>query len=380
MAGLVVVATMVMMTMVVAVLLAVVVVSVMRRHASYVRYFSESWKRSQPVSNGYNSGMAIHRRRLLRLAGAAAAAAFPLPALAAGYPTRPVRLLVGFAPSGAADLIARLIAQWLSERLGQPVVVDNRPGAASNIATGMVAHATPDGYTLLNLTTINSWNGSIYKDLDYNFVRDIAPVASMSRAFGALEVHPSVPVKTVAEFIAYAKENPGKLNMGTGGPGSGPHMYGSLFEMMTGVELVPIHYHGTGPAVPDLLSGRLQCLFDLVTSSIGYIKDGKLQPLGVTTAMRYDGLPDVPTIAETVPGYEASGWQGIGAPANTLDEILDTLHGEINAALADPVFRARLVDLGAPVFSSSRAQFKALIAADTEKWAKVVQFANIKAE
>jgi tripartite-type tricarboxylate transporter receptor subunit TctC len=383
-ASMVVVATMVMavlMAMLLARLLAVVVVvSVMRRHASYVRYFSASWKRSHPVSNGYNSGMTIHRRRLLQLAGAATAAAFPLPALAASYPTRPVRLLVGFAPSGAADILARLIAQWLSERLGQPVVVDNRPGAATNIATAMVAHAAPDGYTLLNLTTINSWNGSIYKDLDYNFVRDIAPVASMSRAFGVLEVHPSVPVNTVAEFITYAKESPGKLNMGTGGPGSGPHMYGSLFEMMTGVEFVPIHYHGTGPAVPDLLSGRLQCLFDLVTSSISYIKDGKLRPLGVTTAMRYDGLPNVPPIADTVPGYEASGWQGIGAPANTPDEILDKLHGEINAALADPVFQARLVDLGAPVFSSSRAQFKALIAADTEKWAKVVQFANIKTE
>ncbi len=212
-----------------------------------------------------------------------------MPALALAYPTRPVRLLVGFAPSGAADILARLIAQWLSERLGQPVVVENRPGAAMNIATAMVAHAAPDGYTLLNVTTINSWNGAIYKNLDYNFIRDIAPVASMSRAFGVLEVHPSLPVRTVAELIAYAKENPGKVNMGTGGPGSGPHMYGSLFEMMTGTELVPVHYHGTGPAVPDLLSGRLQCLFDLVTSSIGYIKDGRLRPLGVTTAMDTTG-------------------------------------------------------------------------------------------
>ncbi len=378
-----VVAVMVVVVVAVIVLLILAVrmiVPVMRRHASYVMHFAAGWKRSHLVLNSYNSGMAIHRRRLLQLAGAATAAAFPRPALAADYPTRPVRLLVGFAPSGAADILARLIAQWLSERLGQPVVVDNRPGAATNIATAMVAHASPDGYTLLNVTTINSWNGSIYKDLDYNFIRDVAPVASMSRAGGVLEVHPSLPVKSVAEFIAYAKENPGKLNMGTGGPGSGPHMYGSLFEMMTGVELVPIHYHGTGPAVPDLLSGRLQCLFDLVTSSIGSIKDGKLRPLGVTTATRYDALPDVPPIADTVPGYEASGWQGIGAPANTPEEILDKLHGEINAALADPVFRARLVDLGAPAFSSSRAQFKGLIAADTEKWAKVVQFANIKAE
>ncbi len=324
--------------------------------------------------------MTVRRRSLLQLAGAAAAAALPMPAIALDYPNRPVRLLVGFAPSGAADILARLVAQWLSDHLGQPFIVENRPGAAMNIATGMVAKAPPDGYTLLNVTTINAWNGSIYKDLDYNFVRDIAPVASMSRAFGVLEVHPSLPVKNVAEFIAYAKANPGKINMGTGGPGSGPHMYGSLFEMMTGIDLVPVHYHGTGPAFPDLLSGRLQCMFDLVTSSIGYMRDGRLRPLGVTTAVRYDGLPDVPPIADTVPGYEAAGWQGIGAPASTPEDILDKLHTTVNAALDDATFKARLVDLGAPVFSSSRAAFKALIAADTEKWAKVVKFADIKAE
>ena len=321
----------------------------------------------------------VIRRRFLQLAGAVAAAALPMPALALAYPSRPVRLIVGFAPSGAADILARLVAQWLSDHLGQPFVVENRPGAAMNIATGMVAKAPADGYTLLNVTTINAWNGSIYKDLDYNFVRDIAPVASMSRAFGVLEVHPSLPVKNVAEFIAYAKANPGKINMGTGGPGSGPHMYGSLFEMMTGVDLVPVHYHGTGPAFPDLLSGRLQCMFDLVTSSIGYIRDGKLRPLGVTTAVLYDGLPGVPPIADTVSGYEAAGWQGIGAPAGTPEDILDKLHTTVNAALDDAAFKARLADLGAPVFSSSRAEFKALIAADTEKWAKVVKFADIKA-
>ena len=253
-----------------------------------------------------------------------------------------MRVIVGFAPSGAADILARLIAQRLSERLGQPFVVENRPGAAMNIATGLVAKAPPDGYTLLNVTTINAWNGSLYRHLDYDFIRDITPVASMSRAGGVLEVHPSLPVKTVAEFIAYAKANPGKLNMGTGGPGSGPHMYGSLFEMMTGVEMVPVHYHGTGPAVPDLISGRLQVMFDLVTSSVGYIKAGKLRPLGVTTAAPYDSLPDVPPIAATVPGYEASGWQGLGAPAQTPDEILDKLHGEVNAALGDPTIKARL--------------------------------------
>ncbi len=288
-----------------------------------------------------------------------------------------MRIIVGFAPSGAADILARLIAQWLTDRLGQAFIVENRPGAAMNIATGLVAKSAPDGYTLLNMTTINAWNATLYKKLDFNFIRDITPVASMSRAGGVLEVHPSVPAKTVPEFIAYAKANPGKLNMGTGGPGSGPHMYGELFMMMTGVQLVPVHYHGTGPALPDLLSGRLQVMFDLVTSSIGYIRAGQLRPLGVTTATRYDALPDVPPIGEFVPGYEASGWQGIGAPANTPVDILDKLHGEINAALADPTFKARLADLGAPAFASSRSDFKQLIAADTEKWAKVVAFANI---
>ena len=327
--------------------------------------------------------MTIRRREFLTLAGRVAA----LPALAplvtparaaAPYPSRPARVIVGFAPSGAADILARLMAQRLSERLGQPFVVENRPGAAMNIATGLVAKAPPDGYTLLNVTTINAWNGSLYRHLDYDFIRDIAPVASMSRAGGVLEVHPSLPVKTVAEFIAYAKANPGKLNMGTGGPGSGPHMYGSLFEMMTGVKMVPVHYHGTGPALPDLMSGRLQVMFDLVTSSIGYIKSGKLRPLGVTTAAPFDSLPGVPPIAATVPGYEASGWQGLGAPAHTPDEILDKLHGEVNTALADPAFKARLEALGAPAFASSRSDFKKVIAADTEKWAKVVAFANIK--
>jgi tripartite-type tricarboxylate transporter receptor subunit TctC len=322
--------------------------------------------------------MKLDRRKFLRLgAGAATLPTLPAVVRAESYPSRPVRIVVGFAPSGAADILARLIAQRLTDRLGQPFIVENRPGAAMNIATGLVAKAAPDGYTLLNTTPINAWNATLYKHLDFNFIRDITPVASMSRAGGVLEVHPSVPVKTVAEFITYAKANPGKLNMGTGGPGSGPHLYGALFEMMTGVELVPVHYHGTGPALPDLLSGRLQVMFDLVTSSIGYIRAGKLRPLGVTTAARYDVLPDVPPIADTVPGYEASGWQGIGAPANTPNEILDKLHGEINIALADPTFKARFADLGAPVFASSRSDFKALIEADTAKWAKVVAFANI---
>jgi tripartite-type tricarboxylate transporter receptor subunit TctC len=321
------------------------------------------------------------RRKVLKLAaGAVAAPLAPRSSFALDYPARPARIMVGFAPSGSADIIARVIAQWLSDRLGQPFVVENRPGAATNIATEFVVRAAPDGYTLMEVTTVNAWNATLYGNLNYNFVRDIAPVASLTRTGGVLEVHPSVPVKTVPEFIAYAKANPGKINMGSGGVGSGPHMYGALFEMMTGVELVPVHYHGTGPALPDLLSGRLQCIFDLVTSSIEYIRAGRLRPLGVTTATRYDVLPDVPPIADFVPGYEASGWGGIGAPANTSAEILDRLHDEINAGLADPALSARLADLGAPPFVTSRAAFTKLIEADTEKWAKVVKFANIKAE
>jgi tripartite-type tricarboxylate transporter receptor subunit TctC len=322
--------------------------------------------------------MTLNRRTLLHVAAAAALPALPAAGRAQTYPSRPVRIIVGFAPSGAADILARLIAQRLTDRLGRAFVVENRPGAAMNIATELVAKAPPDGYTLLNVTTINAWNGSLYKHLDYDFLRDITPVASMSRAGGVLEVNPAVPVKSIPAFIAYAKANPGKLNMGTGGPGSGPHMYGSLFEMMTGVQLVPVHYHGTGPAVPDLLSGRLQVMFDLVTSSIGYIKSGKLRALGVTTAGRYEALPDVPPIGQFVPGYEASGWQGLGAPARTPAEILDKLHGEVNAALVDPAFKARLADLGAPAFSTSRDGFRKLIEADTAKWAKVVQFAKIQ--
>ncbi len=325
--------------------------------------------------------MRADRRNILKLAaGAVAAPLAPRSSFALDYPARPARIVVGFAPSGSADIIARVIAQWLSDRLGQPFVVENRPGAATNIATEFVVRAAPDGYTLMEVTTVNAWNATLYGNLNYNFVRDIAPVASLTRTGGVLEVHPSVPVKTVPEFIAYAKANPGKINMGSGGVGSGPHMYGALFEMMTGVELVPVHYHGTGPALPDLLSGRLQCIFDLVTSSIEYIRAGRLRPLGVTTATRYDVLPDVPPIADFVPGYEASGWGGIGAPANTPAEVLDRLHDEINAGLADPALSARLADLGAPPFVTSRAVFTKLIEADTEKWAKVVKFANIKAE
>jgi tripartite-type tricarboxylate transporter receptor subunit TctC len=325
--------------------------------------------------------MHVPRRRFLQFAGGAVAApAFARRAAALDYPTRPVRILVGYAAGGAIDIIARLLGERLSQRLGQPFVIDNRPGAGSNLATEDLIHASPDGYTLLDANAGNTWNATLYDNLRFDFIRDTAPVATIVRTGGVMEVNPSVPAKTVAEFIAYAKANPGKINMASAGPGSGPFMYGELFKMMAGVDLTRVDYRGSGPALPDLISGRLQVMFDLVISSIDQIRAGKLRPLGVTTAKRMDVLPDVPPIADFVPGYEAIGWQGLVAPAHTPAEIIDRLNNEVNAALADPTFKMRLADLGAIAFASSPAEFSKLIEADTEKWAKLVRFANLKAE
>jgi tripartite-type tricarboxylate transporter receptor subunit TctC len=325
--------------------------------------------------------MKLPRRKFLHLAaGAAALPAITRVASAQSYPVRPVHLLAGFPPGGIVDLIARLIGQWLSERLGQQFVIENRPGAGSNIATELVARAKPDGYTLLLVSSVNAWNTAIYDNLNFNFVRDIAPAASIIRTPAVMEVNPSVPAKTVPEFIAYAKANPGKIDMGTGGPGSGQHVYGELFKVMAGVDLITVHYRGAGPALPDLMSGRIQVMFDPVASSIGYIRGGKLRPLGVTTAARVDVLPDVPPIGDAVPGYEASGWDGIGAPANTPPEIVSILNKEVNAALADATFKARLADLGADPFANSPAEFGKFIGEYIEKWGKVIRAANIKAE
>jgi tripartite-type tricarboxylate transporter receptor subunit TctC len=325
--------------------------------------------------------MKLPRRRFLHLAaGAAALPAITRVASAQSYPVRPVHLLAGFPPGGIVDLIARLIGQWLSERLGQQFVIENRPGAGSNIATELVARATPDGYTLLLVSSVNAWNTAIYDNLKFNFVRDIAPIASIIRTPAVMEVNPSVPAKTVPEFIAYAKANPGKIDMGSGGPGSGQHVYGELFKVMAGVDLITVHYRGAGPALPDLMSGRIQVMFDPVASSIAYIRAGKLRPLGVTTATRIDALPDIPPIGDFVPGYEASGWDGIGAPANTPPEIVSILNKEVNAALADAAFNARLADLGADPFANSPAGFGKFIAEYIEKWSKVIRAANIKAE
>jgi tripartite-type tricarboxylate transporter receptor subunit TctC len=289
-------------------------------------------------------------------------------------------LLVGFAAGGPLDTSARLIGQWLSERLGQPFVIDNRPGAGSNLATEIVARAPPDGYTLLEASAANAWNAALYDNLSFNFIRDIALVAGVRRAAGVMEVNPSVPVRTVPEFIAYAKANPGKINMATGGAGSAPHLYGELFKMMAGVDLVTVNYRGSAPALPDLIAGQVQVMFDVVISSIGHIRAGKLKPLGVTTTARLEVLPDVPPISDFLPGYEASSWDGIGAPANTPPEIVEILNKQVNAALADPTFKARLADLGAEPFAGSPAEFGKFIVDYTEKWGKVIRAAGIKAE
>jgi len=323
----------------------------------------------------------LPRRKFLHLAaGTATLPVVSRIAWAETYPARPVHLLAGFPPGGIVDIIARLIGQWLSERLGQQFVIENRPGTGSNIATELVARARPDGYTLLLVSSVNSWNMAIYDNLKFNFMRDIAPIASIIRTPAVMEVNPSVPAQTVPEFIAYAKANPGKIDMGTGGPGSGQHVYGELFKVMAGVDLITVHYRGAGPALPDLMSGRIQVMFDPVASSIGYIRAGKLRPLGVTTAARIDVLPDVPPIGDFVPGYEASGWDGIGAPANTPPEIISILNKEVNAALADATFKARLADLGADPFANSPTGFSQFIVEYTERWGKVIRAAGIKAE
>jgi tripartite-type tricarboxylate transporter receptor subunit TctC len=320
--------------------------------------------------------MEFPRRRFLHLA--AGAAVLPRIALADSYPSRPVRIIVGLPPANSPDIIARLIGGWLSERLGQPFVVENRPGAATNIATELVARAAPDGYTLLLVVAGNTVNGAVFKNLTYDFIRDIAPVASIGGIPLVMAVTPSFPAKTVPEFIAYAKANPGKVTMASSGNGSVLHVAGALFEMMAGVDLLHVPYRNS--MFPDLLSGQVQVVFSPVPAAIGYIQSGKLRALAVSTARRLDVLPDVPTVAEFVPGYEASGWLGVGAPQGTPAEIIDTLNKAVAAGLADQKFRARLSDLGVVVNPMTPAEFASYIASESEKWAKVVEFANIQPE
>ena len=325
--------------------------------------------------------MKLPRRTFLHLAaGAAALPAASRIAKAQAYPSRPVRIIIGFAPGGIAEVVARLIGQSLSERLGQPFIIESRPGAASNIATEAVVRAPPDGYTLLQVSPPAAINATLYERLNFNFIRDIAPVAGMVHGPLVMEVNPSVPVTTVPEFIAYAKANPGKLTMASGGIGTSLHLAGELFKMMASVEMVPVHYRGSAPALTDLIGGQVQVMFDILLSSIEFIRAGKLRPLAVTTATRSEVLPDVPTVGEFVPGYEVSSWQGIGAPRKTPAEIIEKLNREINVALADPKIKAQLADLGNAVIPGSPADFGRLIADETEKWGKVIRAANIKAE
>lgn len=320
--------------------------------------------------------MKIHRRDFLQATTSFAA----LPAIASfaraeTYPTRPVHVIVGFPAGGAADISARLLSQWLAERLGQQFVVETRPGAATNIATEAVARAPADGYTLLLVTQANAVNAALYSKLNFNFIRDIAPVGSVLRVPGVMVVNPSFSARTVPEFIAYARSNPGKINMGSGGIGSAQHLYGELFKMLTDIEMVHVPY--SGQPLTDLIGGRLQVVFNPVPSTISFIKSGKLRALAVTTAMRLDALPDVPTIAESVPGYEASGWFGIGAPKATPVPIVERLNAEINAALKDSKIKARIVDLGGTVLAGSPADFGNLIVDETKKWGTVVKSAGL---
>jgi tripartite-type tricarboxylate transporter receptor subunit TctC len=323
--------------------------------------------------------MKLRRRQFLHLAaGAAALPAVSRIAWGQGYPTRPVRIFVGFTPGGGGVILARLIGESLSERIGQQFIVENRLAAASNIAIEAAVNAPADGYTLAVYGTPNAVNATLYQKLNFDILRDIAPIAGFMLQPNVMSVHPSFPAKTVAEFIAYAKANPGKINFGSGGSGSTPHMAAELFKMLAGVDMVHVPYRGTAPALVDLLRGQLQVMFDGIPTSIELIKAGRLRPLGVTTATRAEALPDIPSLSDFLPGYEASYRGGIGAPKNTPAEIIERLNKEINAALADPKMKMRLAEMGATPLPGSPAEFGKLIAEETEKWAKVIRAANIK--
>jgi tripartite-type tricarboxylate transporter receptor subunit TctC len=325
--------------------------------------------------------MKLPRRKFLHLvASAAALPAVSRVARAQAYPTRPVRIIAPTAPGGAPDILARLLGPWLSERLGQQFVVENRPGGGSNIGTEAVVRASPDGYTILLASSTNAINATLYEKLNFVFLRDIAPIAGIIRFPLVMVINPSVPAKTVPEFTAYAKANPGKINLGPPGIGTPPHVAGELFKMMAEVEMIHVPYRGGGPVMTDLLGGQVQVLFGSTSLTIEQIRAGKLRPLAVTTATRWEGLPNIPTVGDFIPGYEASAVFGLGAPKKTPDEIINKLNKEINAGLADPKLKARLADLGGTVLVGSPADFGKLITDDTEKWGKVIKFADIKPE
>jgi tripartite-type tricarboxylate transporter receptor subunit TctC len=324
--------------------------------------------------------MKFPRRRFLYLAAGTAALPVSRPTWAQVYPSRPIRLIVGFPAGGPTDITARVMAQWLSERLGQQIVIENRAGAGSNLAVEAAINAPPDGYTLLLVGATNAINATLYEKLNFNFIRDVAPVAGIIRVPLIMEVHLSVPAKTITEFIVYAKANPGKVNMGSGGIGTTLHVSGELFKMMTGVDMLHVPYRGAGPMLTDLLGGQVQVGFDPMPSSIGYVKAGQLRPLAVTTATRSEALPDLPSVGDFVPGYEASTWYGVGAPKNTPADVIDKLNKEINAGLADSRLKTRLTELGGMMLTGSSPEFGAFIVEETEKWAKVVKFSGAKPE
>ncbi len=325
--------------------------------------------------------MKLLRREFLHLAvGVVALPAVSRVAKAQTYPTRPITIVAPFAAGGATDIVARIIGQWLSDKLRQSVLIDNRPGASGNIGTEAVVRARADGYTLLMAGGPNAINATVYEKLNFNFIRDIAPVARTAHAPLVVVVHPSIPAKTVPELIAYAKANPGKLNIGSPGNGTANHVAGEMFKTVAGVDMVQVQYRGSAPAIADLLGGQVQVMLPVMSESIEYIRAGTIRALAVTSASRSDALPDLPTLADFVPGFEAGNWWGIGAPKNTPAEIIRRLNQEINAALADPVVKARFADLGATVFPGSTAEFEKFIADETEKWGKVVKFAGIKAD
>jgi tripartite-type tricarboxylate transporter receptor subunit TctC len=321
----------------------------------------------------------LARRRFLHLA--AGVAALPTAsrfAWAQAYPSRPVRLIIGYPPGGSADITARLTGQWLSERLGQPVVIESRPGAATNLATEAVVRASPDGYTLLLVAPANAINATLYDKLSFDFLRDIVPVAGIIRFPNVVVVNPSLPIKTIPELIAYAKANPGKLNMASSGNGSTIHMSGELFKMLTGINMVHVPYRGGAPALTDLIAGQVHVMFDNIPTSAEHIKAGRLRGLAVTSAARSEVLPDLPTVADVLPGYEASAWYGLGVPKNTPDEVIDKINKGMNAVLADPKSQARFAELGASLLPGSPADFSRLVADETEKWGKVVRFSGAK--
>jgi len=323
----------------------------------------------------------IARRKFLRLAAASPTLSFlPRAAKAQSYPTRPIRLIVQVPPGGSPDIVARVMGQWLSEKLGQPVVVDNRPGASGNVATEFVTKATPDGYSLLLSMSSNAINASLYQHLNFNFMQDTAPVASISLIPLVMDVNPAVPAKSVPEFIDYVKANPGKVNLASSGVGTPLYVAGALFKMMTGLNMLDVNYQGEAGAMPDLLGGQVQAMFGVMPASLGYIKSGQLRALAVTSKKRQELMPDVPAMDEYVPGYEASGWYGVSAPKGTPADIVQILNKQVNAGLADAGVRKRLDDLGCNVFSGAPDDFAKFVAAETDKWAKVIKFANIKVD